>query len=569
MDKPAFTGAMEKPIYTHHSDSDSDHTNPTTINQGNQDHLVRPSKPRGDSRFHEHLSDTQASHLAEVGAKGDVTLAPGTERRIRIEKKLKMKLDASSVSDFVDHSPCESSIATDFGLVVTRNYIDRNNAAAARLQGFEEDLHLTGNQFPTLLSILYVGYILFQVPSNMLLNRIGRPSLYIPAAMLVWGMISVLTGICTNFVGALLTRLFLGMVEAAFLPGALFILSKWYKKDEISLRYTILYCGNLISNAFGSLIAAGVLANMKGKLGHAAWRWLFFIEGALTMFFAIVAVFMLPDFPHNTRRGFTEEERQVAQLRMLEDVGEVDRDSGEDRWYSGLVMALKDWKIYILMLSLTACVTGLSFNIYFPTLTKTLGYGTTQTLLLAAPPWLFACILALINSWHSDRSKEKFIHSTWPLVMGIIGFIISMATKPSNKAARYVALFLQAGSYAGYIIMYTWMSSSFPRPPAKRAVALAFMNALSQTGNIAGSYVWPNKFGPSYTKSYGIVLAMFGVTILLNLLFRQILVSANRRLDEGERAFNEHGDTIAQAAALESTTVQDAKAMQKGFRFLI
>ncbi|KAK8850664.1 hypothetical protein IAR55_004584 [Kwoniella newhampshirensis] len=524
---------MEKPIYTHHSSgSESEHIATTATG--------RPTKPRGDSRFHEHLSENQAAHLAEVGAKGDPSLVLGSERRARIEKRLKLK-----------------------------NYIDRNNAAAARLQGFEEDLHLTGNQFPTLLSILYVGYILFQVPSNMLLNRIGRPSLYIPAAMLVWGMISVLTGITQNFAGALLTRLFLGMVEAAFLPGALFILSKWYKKDEISLRYTILYCGNLISNAFGSLIAAGVLANMKGKLGHAAWRWLFYIEGALTMFFAIVAIFMLPDFPHNTKRGFSEEEIQVAQLRMLEDVGEVDRDSGEDKWYSGLVMALKDWKIYILMLSLTACVTGLSFNIYFPTLTRTLGYGTTETLLLAAPPWVFSCILAIINSWHSDRTKEKFIHSTWPLVMGIIGFIISMATKPSNKAARYVALFLQAGSYAGYIIMYTWMSSSFPRPPAKRAVALAFMNALSQTGNIAGSYVWPTKFGPSYLKSYAIVLTMFVVTILLNLLFRQILVSANRRLEEGERAFNEHGDTLAEAAALESTTVQDAKAMQKGFRYLL
>ncbi|WVF67756.1 hypothetical protein IAT40_002516 [Kwoniella sp. CBS 6097] len=526
----------------------------TTASQADRPEL----KPR-DSRFHEHLEDNSNApsiqgNLEAVGAKGDLSLAQGTERRIAIEKRLKRKLDG------------RFSILV---IIYSTNYIDRNNAAAARLKGFERDLNLKENEFQTLLSILYVGYILFQVPSNMLLNRIGRPSLYIPSAMLIWGMISVLTGVCHNFVGALLTRLFLGMVEAAFLPGALFIISKWYKKDEISLRYTILYCGNLISNAFGSLIAAGVLANMDGKLGHAAWRWLFYIEGALTMFFALVAMVMLPDFPHNSKRGFTEEEIQVAQLRMLEDVGEVDSDSHEDKWYTGLVMALKDWKIYILMLSLTACVTGLSFNIYFPTLTKTLGYGTTETLLLAAPPWVFSCMLALINSWHSDRTKEKFWHSTWPLIMGIVGFIISMATKPSNKAARYVALFLQAGSYAGYIIMYTWMSSSFPRPPAKRAVALAFMNALSQTGNIAGSYVWPNKYGPSFVKSYGIVLAMFGTTIALNVWFRQILVSANRRLEIGERAFEEHGDTLQAAAALESTTVKDAQAMQKGFRFLV
>lgn len=113
------------------------------------------------------------------------------------------------------------------------------------------------------------------------------------------------------------------------------------------------------------------------------------------------------------------------------------------------------------------------------------------------------------------------------------------------------------------------MSSSFPRPPAKRAVALAFMNAMSQVGNIVGSYIWPTKFGPSYAKSYGIVLSMFGATILLNMWFRIILMRANKRLEEGERAFDEHGDTLERAAALESTTVQDAMRMQRGFRYLV
>ncbi|WVQ86269.1 hypothetical protein IAT38_008437 [Cryptococcus sp. DSM 104549] len=528
---------LEKPDVSHIDGS------PSLSQDDSNQSLQRPTVRRGDSRFHEHLSSS-STNIEAQGGYGDDSLAPGTERRRRIEKRLKLKLDLR------------------FSILIVIY-------TAARLQGFEEDLNLHGTEFQTLLSILYVGYILFQVPSNILLNHVGRPSLYIPAAMLIWGMISVLTGITTNFVGALLTRLFLGVVEAAFLPGALFIISKWYRKDEISLRYTILYCGNLISNAFGSLIAAGVLANMKGVLGHAAWRWLFYIEGALTMFFALVAMVMLPDFPHNSKRGFTAEELQVAQLRMLEDVGEVDQDSGDEKWYAGFLMAVKDWKLYVLMASLTACVTGLSFNIYFPTLTKTLGYGTTETLLLAAPPWIFSCILALINSWHSDKTNEKFWHSTWPLVMGIVGFIISMATKPTNKAARYVALFLQAGSYAGYIIMYTWMSSSFPRPPAKRAVALALMNAMSQVGNIVGSYIWPPKFGPSFVKSYGIVLAMFALTVILNFWFRCILVAANERLAEGEAAFGDHKDTLERAAELESTTVQDARHMQKGFRFLV
>jgi MFS family permease len=117
-----------------------------------------------------------------------------------------------------------------------------------------------------------------QVPSNILMNRIERPSLYIGIVMLLWGMISTLSGITTGFSGMVATRFFLGFVEAAFLPGALLILSKWYTRRELTTRNAILFCGNLISNAFSALIAAGVLSNMQGVLGHAAWRWLFWSE---------------------------------------------------------------------------------------------------------------------------------------------------------------------------------------------------------------------------------------------------------------------------------------------------
>lgn len=90
--------------------------------------------------------------------------------------------------------------------------------------------------------------------------------------MSIWGTISVLTGITESYVGILMTRFFLGFIEAAFLPGAMFLLSKWYKKNELGVRMTLLYCGNLISNAFGNLIAAGIVSGMEGKLGHRAWR---------------------------------------------------------------------------------------------------------------------------------------------------------------------------------------------------------------------------------------------------------------------------------------------------------
>jgi MFS family permease len=113
-----------------------------------------------------------------------------------------------------------------------------------------------------------------QVPSNMIINKIPRPSLYISVVMLLWGMISTLSGNVKNFGGMVAIRFCIGFVEAAFLPGALLILSKWYTRRELTLRNAILFCGNLISNAFSSLVGAAVLGNMEGTLGHEAWsKW--------------------------------------------------------------------------------------------------------------------------------------------------------------------------------------------------------------------------------------------------------------------------------------------------------
>ena len=144
-----------------------------------------------------------------------------------------------------------------------------------------------------------------------------------------------------------------------------------------------------------------------------------------------------------------------------------------------------------------------------------------------------------------------------------MGFIISMST--SNVAARYVALFLQASSYAGFIVFYSWISSSFPRPPAKRAVALAFINAFSQLGNIAGSYVWNSKAN-GFRNSYGVVLAMFVATIAGCALIRLQLARLNRRLAAAE----DDCATLPGAADQDIIDSPDeALRMRKGFRYLM
>ncbi|KIY63519.1 sugar transporter [Cylindrobasidium torrendii FP15055 ss-10] len=464
----------------------------------------------------------------------------GLEARKKLEKRLLWKVDA------------RMSILL---VIYILNYIDRNNAAAARLKGFEDDLKLEKDEFPTILSILYVGYILMQVPSNMLLNKIGRPSLYIPACMLVWGTISVLTGITTNFVGALLTRFFLGFVEAAFLPGALFLISKWYKREELGLRNALLFCGNIISNAFGSLIASGILSNMEGKLGHRAWRWLFYIEGALTMAVAVLAIFVLPDFP-STSRWLTEDEKALAILRMEEDVGVADDKKKEEQTgaWQGLKMAVLDWRVWWMAMSLTSIVISLSFNAFFPTLTATLGYGPTETLLLCAPPWIFSTIVCFCLARHSDKTQDRFFHIAGAYVVGIVGFVIAISTM--NTAARYVSLFLMASMYSGFIVFYAWISNSFPRPTEKRAVVLALTNAFSQLGNVAGSYIWSKQWGPTYRYSYGICIATAGLALVMCFAFRMELQRQNKKLEREEEQEDIDG-------------IEPEREVARGFRYIL
>ncbi|KAJ7068226.1 MFS general substrate transporter [Mycena amicta] len=446
---------------------------------------------------------------------------PDAVARKQLEKRLVQKVDKR----------CAILV-----IIYVLNYIDRNNASAARLHGFERDLRLEGNQFAWVLSVLYVGYLVMQIPSNMFLNYIGRPSLYLPGCMMVWGILSALTGLTTSFTGVMYTRFFIGFTEAAFFPGAWFLISKWYTRKELSQRTALLSCGSLISNAFGSLIASGILDAMEGRLGYAAWRWLFFIEGAMTVAVAFLAMFILPDFPENSSKWLSAAEQALAQRRMVEDSGmEAELNFKPDSFTVGLFMAIRDLKTWWLALSLTFVVMSLSFNAYFPTLVGTMGYGRTLTLLLCAPPWFVATFVGFAVSRRSDRVGERFWHITCCLLIGSVGFIISMSTM--DPTARYISLFFMASSYAGFITYLAWIAGSI-RPAAKRAVSLALINTVSSLGNIAGSFIFPSSWGPSYRTSYSICICASSVGILLSFLFRQHLASLNaeqaRRELEGD-----------------------------------
>ncbi|CAK1361795.1 putative transporter [Cercospora beticola] len=466
------------------------------------------------------------------------------ERAIR-EKKLRRKIDARLLPPVI--------------IMYILNYLDRNNIATARISGtpsLEEDLGLTNSQYQTCVSILFVGYILMQVPSNLFLNKVGKPALFLPGAMVIWGIISLCTAAARNFTDLVVIRFFLGFVEAVYFPGCLFFLSCWYTRKELAFRSAILYSGSLISGAFAGLIAAGITDGMDQKLGLPAWKWLFIIEGAVTVAIAVICFFILPNFPRTTK-WLTEEEKQLAVWRLQEDIGVDDWTSSEDQsFFHGFILALKDIKVWILMLMLLGVVSAASVTNFFPTVVQTLGYSKTNTLLLTAPPYVLAVFCAFATAIHADKTGERFLHVSLPLLGGIASFVLAAAT--TAVAPRYVAMMLMLPTvYSSYVIILSWISNSIARPPAKRAAALAAINAVSNASQIYASYMYIG--GPRYIIAFSVNCGTLVMSIIMAAVLRVVLVRANKKLDQGE----------AVEAAVSGANAGEAQAMRKGFRYLV
>ncbi|EIW75944.1 MFS general substrate transporter [Coniophora puteana RWD-64-598 SS2] len=495
------------------------------------------------------LSPESIGGTKDASAGPDISVELGGQRQLEeeelkaLEKRLVRKLDARMAI---------------LVLINILNYVRRSRQhCSARLQGFEQDLHLEGQQYSVVLSILFVGYIIMQIPCNMFIEWVERPSVFLSLCTVLWGVISALTGksefyFSDSFAGALAVRFFLGFVEAAFYPGALFLLSRWYTPSELGARIAMLCCGSFVGNGWGALLASGILARMGGVLGHAAWRWLFFLEGGITVLVALCACVLLPDFPQNTR-WLSHAERALA-IERMERAGVSDRNdsersekrapAGSEQHRSaraserarevlhGLRLALSDWTAWWFAVAAFFQFLAQSFFIFFPTLAATLGFGTTATLALCAPPWMFASGLAIVLALHSDRTKRRFEYIVCSELAGIVGFIIAMSTM--NTAARYISLFLMAQVYAGFVVFYTWTSNAFPSPPAKRAIVLALMNGVSQLGNVVGPYFWPTSWGPSYRHSYAICISAAGVSLVMMWVLRMHFVRVNRKIRRGE-----------------------------------
>ncbi|PGH18015.1 hypothetical protein AJ80_04636 [Polytolypa hystricis UAMH7299] len=490
--------------------------------------------------------ELQTSHIAKL-----------SPEELVLEKKLRRKVDLRIMPVVIT--------------VYLMNYIDRNNYAAARLQGLEEDLNLTDSQYQTGLSILFVAYILMQVPSNLLLNYIGRPSLYLGFFTFAWGLVSALTCLVTNYGQIVACRFLLGLVEAPFFAGVLFYLSKWYTKKELALRMSIFYSGSLVSGAFGNLIAAGILSGLAGKRGLSPWQWLYIIEGAITCFVGIVVVFVLPDFP-DTWSALSPELKAVAQRRLAIEAAEADVDvgGGMSQW-TGLKLAMTDPKTYILAVAYMAITGASGFQNFFPSLTDTLGYNKTISLLLVAPPYVFMVFYSLAHSAMSDRMGNRFWFFIYPVPISIVGFVVFMTT--TSFAARYFSIFLAMFVFTMMGTCYSWVASALPRPPAKRAAAYAFINSVGNSASIWTPYTFRVQDVPYYRTAFGTCIGLQLLAAAMALTLRFYLQRQNKQLERFEDAEMELSEKdlkkLTKTAEVEGCSVEQARKLQLGFRYML
>ncbi|KAK7228076.1 hypothetical protein V2G26_000246 [Clonostachys chloroleuca] len=427
-----------------------------------------------------------------------------------IEKKLKLKLDLRLFPTLM--------------IMYILNYIDRNALPIAKLAGIQQELGLSSTQYSTCLSILFVGYLLTQVPSNLFLSQVP-PSIYLPSAMAVWGVVSGCTALAHSYGGLVAVRFILGFCEAPFFPGAVYLCSSWYKRNELSLRVALLFGGSMLSGSFGSLMAIGITERMDNVANISAWRWLFIIEGALTVAVAGICYFTLPNYPHNTRH-----ESIVAQHRLLEDLG---NSSDKTSMGTGFKLMIKDPKVGILTLNHLLITICASFTNFFPTIMATLGFQRKVTYALLSVPYLSGFCIVLLTCWYADRIKKR----TWPIVINLAVCIVGLAIMGGTLAvpARVIASILMiSGITSASNMNLAWIGSSIPAPAPKRAASIACVNMVGNVGNVIGGYLFPDSQAQRYPMAIGVeggsaILAIGGVVF-----FWWYLKKQNEKLASGE-----------------------------------
>lgn len=192
-----------------------------------------------------------------------------------------------------------------------------------------------------------VGYIAWAFVTNLILPR-TRPSIYLPGIMLLWGVVTCGIGAAKTYPQLVVMRILVGALEAGLTPGMIFVFSCWYLPEEFGKRSSFFLTSAQIGGIFGGLTAGALMEDLEGVHGIRGWRWLFIVEGVVTIGVAIIAMFILPDYP-GTCKKLTAEERDIAVQRLLR-IGTLTKADSASKLGLKETMAagFKEWKTYAL-----------------------------------------------------------------------------------------------------------------------------------------------------------------------------------------------------------------------------
>jgi MFS family permease len=292
----------------------------------------------------------------------------------------------------------------------------------------------------------------------------------------------------------------------------------------------IWHAGNTISNIISGFLAAGILENMDGIAGMHAWQWFFLIEGIVSIIVAIASFCFLPDWPSNTR-FLTEQEREMAQYRIL--VSNGGRDEGIGGTWDGLKEAVKDPFTWYFCLMHFALITAQSFKDFLPSIMNTFGFDKLTTYLVQAPPYAIAYITACILAWSCGKTQESTWHVIIPIIFSAAGCGVLIGTL--NVGARYFGIILLvSGTYSGLNLQLSWETTVVPAPRAKKAALIAIANCISQTSHWFSPYFYPRSQEPYYRMGGGLLIVGCALTVVSAVLVRHRARSLNKKLDEAE-----------------------------------
>ncbi|GAB1201108.1 hypothetical protein APSETT444_010495 [Aspergillus pseudonomiae] len=221
--------------------------------------------------------------------------------------------------------------------------LDLNNINNAFLSGMKEDLNMYGNQLVTSTSIYTVGYVIGQIPSNLLLTRIS-PRWVIPALEVGWGIATICTSSVQSYRSLYAIRFLVGL--SGFYPGIHYLLGSWYTPREIGKRAMVFWLAGSIGTLFSGFLQAAAYTNLNGVHGHAGWRWLFIIDGIITLPLALAGFLFFPNLPQDGKKTWwTTEEEHILSVRRMEAVGRA----GKEPWTVAKAKRIfLSWHTYVL-----------------------------------------------------------------------------------------------------------------------------------------------------------------------------------------------------------------------------